>query len=65
MAYDETPKKKIEVRDGTQRGHADHDELIDKAKRAGNYCDRTDAAAEGDGYLGIDDLDRIRRRKLK
>lgn len=64
MAYDETPKKKIEVREGRGR-YAGHDELINRAKDSGKYGVRSDAAAEGVGYLGVDDLDRIRRRKLK
>ena len=65
MAYDETPRKKIEVREGNYNDYSNHDQLIDKAKVSGKYCVRTDAAAEGVGYLGVDDLDRIRRRKLK
>lgn len=65
MAYDETPRKKIEVREGKGEGRAGHDELIDRAKSSGKYGVRSDAAAEGVGYLGVDDLDRIRRRKLK
>ncbi len=65
MAYDETPRKKIEVREGKGGGRAGHDELIDRAKDSGKYGVRSDAAAEGVGYLGVDDLDRIRRRKLK
>lgn len=65
MAYDETPRKKIEVRDGSREGFLGHDALIDRAKESGKYGVRTDAAAEGVGYLGVDDLDRLRRRKLK
>ena len=65
MAYDETPRKPIEVREGRRDGFAGHDKLIDGAKESGKYGYRTDAAAEGVGYLGVDDLDRIRRRKLK
>jgi hypothetical protein len=65
MAYDEVPKKKIEVREGKGPNYAGHDELIDRAGDSGKYGVRTDAAAEGVGYLGVDDLDRIRRKKLK
>ena len=65
MAYDDIPRKPIEVRQGKDGHYAGHDELIDKAKNSGKYGVRTDAAAEGVGYLGVDDLDRIRRRKLK
>lgn len=65
MAYDDTPRKPIEVREGKSGHYAGHDALIDSAKSSGKYGYRTDAAAEGVGYLGVDDLDRIRRRKLK
>lgn len=65
MAYDDVPRKPIVVRDGSVAGRAGHDELIDRAGSSGKYGVRTDAAAEGDGYLGMDDLDRIRREKLK
>lgn len=65
MAYDDTPRKPIEVREGKGDGFAGHDELIDRAKETNKYGVRSDAAAEGVGYLGVDDLDRIRRRKLK
>lgn len=64
MAYDEVPKKPIEVREGKSVNYAGHDELIDRAGDTGKYGVRTDAAAEGVGYLGVDDLDRIRRKKL-
>jgi hypothetical protein len=65
MAYDEVPKKPIEVREGKGPNYAGHDELIDRAGNSGKYGVRTDAAAEGVGYLGMDDLDRIRRKRLK
>lgn len=65
MAYDDVPRKPIEVREGKRKGVASHDELIDRAGDAGKYGVRTDAAAEGVGYLGVDDLDRIRRKNLK
>lgn len=64
MAYDDVPRKPIEVREGKGGGRAGHDELIDRAAASGKYGVRTDAAAEGVGYLGMDDLDRIRRRRL-
>ena len=65
MAYDETPRKPIEVREGRKQGYQSHDKLIDSAGDSGKYGVRTDAAAEGVGYLGVDDLDRIRRKNLK
>lgn len=65
MAYDDIPRKKIEVREDKGGGRASHDELIDKAGENGKYGVRSDVAAEGVGYLGVDDLDRIRRKNLK
>jgi hypothetical protein len=64
MAYDDVPRKPIEVREGKGGGHASHDELIKRATDSGKYGVRTDAAAEGVGYLGMDDIDRIRRERL-
>lgn len=63
MAYDESPRKKIEIREG--KGRAGHDELISRATESGKYGNRTDAAAEEMGYLGMDDLNRIRRERLR
>lgn len=65
MAYDDTPRKPIEVREDKGSGRASHDELIDRAGDSGKYGVRSDAAAEGVGYLGVDDIDRIRRKSLK
>lgn len=65
MAYDDVPRKPIEVREDKGGGRAGHDELIKRAGDSGKYGVRTDAAAEGVGYLGVDDLDRIRRERLK
>jgi hypothetical protein len=65
MAYDEVPRKPIEIRDGRKEGYYSHDECIDRGGNSGKNGVRTDAAAEGDGYLGMDDLDRIRRKNLK
>lgn len=64
MAYDDVPRKPIEVREG-KGNYSSHDKLIKNAANVGKYGVRTDAAAEGVGYLGMDDLDRIRRERLK
>lgn len=64
MAYEDTPKKPIEVREG-KGNFSGHDELINKAKESGKYGVRTDINAEGVGFLGMDDIDRMRRRKIK
>jgi hypothetical protein len=65
MAYDDIPRKPIEVREGRKEGFKGHDALIESAVDSGKYGVRTDANAEGVGYLGMDDLDRIRRKNLK
>ena len=65
MAYDDMPKKPIEVREGRKEGYYNHDECIENGGNDGKFGVRTDAAAEGVGYLGVDDLDRIRRKNLK
>lgn len=64
MAY-ESDKKNMNKSDNKKSNYANFDECIDRAKNSGKNQTRTDAYAEGDGYLGVDDLDRIRRRKLK
>ncbi len=64
MAYDDVPRKPIEVREDKGGERTGHDELIKRAGNSGKYGVRTDAAAEGVGYLGMDDLDRIRRERL-
>lgn len=65
MAYDDTTRKPIEVREDKRSVRTSHEELIDRAGDNGKYGVRSDAAAEGSGYLGVDDLDRIRRKNLK
>ena len=65
MAYDDVPRKPIEIREGRKEGYEGHDQLIEKGGDAGKYGDRTDANSQGVGYLGVDDLDRIRRKNLK
>lgn len=65
MAYDEVPRKPIEVREGRKEGFKGHDPLIEEASDSGKYGVRTDVDAEGVGYLGMDDIDRIRRKNLK
>lgn len=64
MAYDDVPRKPIEIRDGKGNGRAGHDELIERAADSGKEGVRTDAEAEGVGFLGMDDIDRIRRKRL-
>lgn len=65
MAYDDIPRKPIEVREGRKEGFKGHDPLIERAVDAGTYGVRSDINAEGCDYLGMDDIDRIRRKNLK
>lgn len=65
MAYDDIPGKPIEVLDARKDKYACPDVMIERASLANQYGVRTDAAAEGVGYLGMDDIDRIRRKNLK
>ena len=65
MAYDEVPKKPIEIREGRKEGLKGHDPLIETAGDSGKYGVRSDINAEGSDYLGMDDIDRIRRKNLK
>jgi hypothetical protein len=62
--YDKPVNRSDKAGTRTMRGKSKDMEL-DAAKRADQYGVSTDAFAEGDGYLGIDDLDRFRREKLK
>jgi hypothetical protein len=65
MGYYNEPVSRTD-KDGEKRNYRPNfDEEIKKAERAGNHQMRTDAFAEGDGYLCVDDLDRIRRDMLK
>lgn len=64
MAYDDIPRKPIEIREGKGPNYKSHDALIENGGNSGKYGYRTDAAAEGVGYLGVDDLDRMRRKNL-
>jgi hypothetical protein len=62
MAYeDKSPPSNPETRINNK---TNHDECIKYAVDSGVNQMRTDAYAEGVGYLGVDDLNRIRRRKL-
>ncbi|HWW39641.1 hypothetical protein [Pedobacter sp.] len=47
------------------REFENHDELLTTAEDAGKHGVRTDIYAEGCDYIGVDDIDRIRRKNLK
>jgi hypothetical protein len=66
MGYYDEPVNRADKAGAKRTEHYESsDQELDEAKRADQYQMRTDAFAEGDGYLGVDDLDRLRREKLK
>jgi len=65
MGYNEKPVSRADKAGEVRERHKSVDAQLDEAKRSGNYGVRTDAFAEGDGYVGVDELDRFRRDKLK
>ena len=66
MAYENAPVNRAD-KDGAgqPRNYPSNDTDIGKAGEAGQYQTRTDVYAEGVGYLGVDNLDRIRRENLR
>ena len=65
MAYNNSPVKRNDE-DGSQRtSPTDYDRDIDNARMArNNQLKDSDPMIEKEGFLGVDDLDKIRRRKL-
>ena len=56
--------KKIKYGDSGER--PGYDEQIDRAKRARNsQKNDTNPAIEKEGFLGVDDLNKMRRRKIR
>lgn len=47
-------------------GYSTYDECIDESKRARNtQRNDTNPYIEKEGYLGVDDLDKMRRRRIR
>lgn len=65
MSDEDSRRRTERIREDREVNRKSHDQLIEEAKVSGNYGVRSDAYAEGVGYLGVDDLDKIRRRKLR
>lgn len=59
-------ERKFTREGGDTMRHTGYDELIDRAKAARN-SQRNDSnpLVEKEGFLGIDDLDKMRRRKVR
>jgi len=65
MGYYEKPVNRKDKDGSRMTRHESKDKELDNAKKSDLYGFRSDAFAEGTDYLGIDDLDRLRRDKLK
>lgn len=65
MGYYNDPVNRADKSGAKREIHDGFEPEIDKAKDANKYFFRSDAFAEGDGFMGVDDLDRLRRDKLK
>jgi hypothetical protein len=65
MRYYEKPVNRADKDGARLEEHGSKDKDIRAAEKAGDYCYPTDAYAEQPGYLGMDDIDRIRRERLK
>jgi len=66
MAYEERPVNRND-KDGSKRSmHYGYNECIDDAKKARNsQLKDSDPMVEKEGFLGVDDLDKMRRRKVR
>jgi len=57
--------KERRMTDRDNRVKTDYDDDINKAERARNMQRRdSDPMIQKEGFLGVDDLDRLRRRKI-
>ena len=66
MAYDEKPMSRQD-KDGAVRSERyGYNECIDRAKSARNsQLKDTDPMVQKEGFLGVDDLDKMRSRKVR
>lgn len=65
MGYENPPVKRSEKNVQDRTSPTDYNRDIEAAKIARNNQLRdTDPTVEKEGFLGVDDLDRIRRKKL-
>lgn len=66
MAYENAPVKRTDNDWRDRTSPTNYNEEIDKAKMARNNQLRdTDPMIEKEGFLGVDDLDKMRRRKVR
>jgi len=66
MAYDNAPVQRSDTAGKPRISLTNYDSDIDNAKRArNNQLKDTDPMVEKEGFLAVDDLDRMRRRKIR
>jgi hypothetical protein len=66
MAYDDKPMQRFDKAGADRQPHCNYNESIDKAKNAGkNNLSESNPMIEKEGFLGVDDIDRMRRRKIR
>lgn len=66
MAYEDAPVKGRNTDGKDRRVKPGYNEEIDRAKSArNNTLKDSDPMVEKEGFLGVDNLDKMRRRKIK
>lgn len=66
MAYDEKPVSRSDKSGAVRNEKYGYNECIDRAASARNsQLKDSDPMVEKEGFLSVDDLDRMRRRKIR
>lgn len=66
MAYKDAPVKRSDMAGSVRKAPEEYNQEIDRAKTArNNQFTDSDPMIEKDGFLGVDDLDKMRRRKVR
>lgn len=66
MAYEDSPVNRTDKAGAVRKNEYGYDHCIDKAKNArNNQLKDSDPMVEKEGFLGVDDLDKMRRRKIR
>jgi hypothetical protein len=66
MAYDEKPTSRKDKQGAVRSERYGYNECIDRAKSArNNQLKDSDPMVEKEGFLAVDDLDKMRRRKIR
>jgi hypothetical protein len=66
MAYENAPVNRTDKDGAVRKEEYGYNECIDRAKAArNNQFKDTDPMVEKEGFLGVDDVDKMRRRKVR